>query len=364
MARELAEIPDDSAALAFAAGCLRAIVALAVAARLEALLAFARAKLSPLAHSNRSIPTMTRLFTRPRRLGLLCGAVAVAMGMAYMAAAGAPSRYLLMNLAALVLGASLWLALGRAAGSRLAAAGPAVLALAAALLLTALFGTSVQGASRWVSVGPLSLQISLIVLPVMIVLHARKPDAIGTAGMIVAAAALAAQPDRGMAGVLAAALLVLAVSRPGRAAAVAAAASAAGFGWTLLRPDSLPAVPYVDRVLYTAFDIHPLAGVAVAMGAAALVVPVVGAWKAGSDRSVLLAFGGCWSAVIVAAALGNSPTPLVGYGGSAVLGYLLSVALLPNLAGETAAGGALATQRLDDGSPDEPLSELCALPSA
>jgi hypothetical protein len=37
--------------------------------------------------------------------------------------------------------------------------------------------------------------------------------------------------------------------------------------------------------------------------------------------------------VVAAAALGNYPTPLVGYGGSAVLGYLLSVALLPGRAG-------------------------------
>jgi hypothetical protein len=40
-------------------------------------------------------------------------------------------------------------------------------------------------------------------------------------------------------------------------------------------------------------------------------------------------FGAVWLAVIVAAALGNYPTPLVGYGGSAILGYLLSLLYLP-----------------------------------
>jgi hypothetical protein len=58
------------------------------------------------------------------------------------------------------------------------------------------------------------------------------------------------------------------------------------------------------------------------------------------DRAVLLAFGGCWAAVVAAAALGNYPTPLVGYGGSAVLGYLLSVSLLPGGARATNAPGA------------------------
>ena len=42
-----------------------------------------------------------------------------------------------------------------------------------------------------------------------------------------------------------------------------------------------------------------------------------------------VAFGIVWSGIMVAAALGNYPTPLVGYGGSAVLGYLLSLAALP-----------------------------------
>jgi len=279
---------------------------------------------------------MIRISSQPRLLGLLCGAVAVAMGLAYMLAAGAPSRYLLVNLAALVLGATAWLALGPAVRSRPAGAGPATLALSAALLLTAWLGEAAGGASRWVSVGPLSLQVSLIVLPVMILLYARRPDPAGTCGMMVAALALALQPDRAMAGVLTAALLALLLARPGRLAMLAAAASVLAFGRTLLVADSLPATAFVDRILYTAFDVHPLAGAAVVTGATALLVPAAaGLIGRAGDRAALLAFGGCWSAVVAAAALGNYPTPLVGYGGSAVLGYLLSVALLPGGARES-----------------------------
>ena len=304
---------------------------------------------------------MIRISTRPRLLGLLCGAVAVGMGMAYMDAAGAPSRYLLVNFAALVLGATAWLALGRAGGSRLAGAGLAILALSIPLLLTALFGVAADGAVRWVSVGPLSVQISLIVLPAMIILYARRPDRAGTAGMMVAALALALQPDRAMAGVLAAGLIALLLAKPGRRPVLAAAAaSILGFGWTLLEPDALPPSAIVDRILYTAFDVHPLAGAAVAAGAAALVVPaVIGLGRGGGDRAAFLAFGACWSAVVAAAALGNYPTPLVGYGGSAVLGYLLSVALLPGGARESDAL-ALASPAADGRDPDRTRSELRA----
>ncbi|HEX8257780.1 MAG TPA: hypothetical protein VF589_09100 [Allosphingosinicella sp.] len=356
MARELSEIADDGAAFLFAAGCLRAVLGLAVSDRLRSLGAAAR----PFPPSTWSILTMNGILARPRLLGLICAAAAVGLGIAYMSAAGAPSNYRLMNLAALVLGATAWLALGRVAGSSLAVAGPVTFALAAALLLTALFGSAADGASRWVSLGPLHLQVSLIVLPAMLVLYARRPDSAGTAGMIVAALALALQPDRAMAGVLAAALLALLASKRGGLPLLAAAGAILAFGWTFLSPDALPAVPYVDRILYTAFDVHLLAGLAVVTGAAALVLPAAAAWTLASERPALLAFGGCWLAIVVAAALGNYPTPLVGYGGSAVLGYLLSVALLPNGAREARPVRLPASSGTDGRSSDPGISELRA----
>jgi hypothetical protein len=361
MERELAEIADDGAALLFATGCVRAILTLALTVRLHSLLAAARGIPPSLAPPTRSLPAMNSILARPRLLGLLCGAGAVMIGMTYMLAAGAPPRYLLVNLAGLALGATAWLALGRAAGSRPAGAGPMVFALAIPLLLTALFGVSVEGASRWVSLGPLSLQVSLIVLPVMLVLYARRPDEIGMAGIMVAALALAIQPDRAMSGALMAGLLALAISKQGRVPMVAAAASTLAFVWTLLKPDTSPAVPYVDGIFYTAFDVHPLAGCAVAIGAVALILPAAAGRRALGERAALWAFGGCWSGAIAAAALGNYPTPLLGYGGSAVLGYLLSVALLPHGSPETGAHRALASPPADGQSYDQAPSELRAV---
>jgi cell division protein FtsW (lipid II flippase) len=273
---------------------------------------------------------MNRLLDHPRLLGLLCGAGAVALGLAFMAAAGAPERYLVVNLAAFVLGAALWLALRPRAGAYLLRNGAVVLALAVPLIGTALFGAQNEGASRWVSVGPLSLQTSLIVLPAMIVLYARKADLMGTFGIAIAAVALAVQPDRAMAGVLAAGIGAVLLMKQSRLAAFACAAALAAFAVTMFRPDELPAVPFVDLILYTAFDVHLLAGVAVVAGCFILLIPAMaGVFAVPRDGAVIAGFGACWAAVIAAAALGNYPTPLVGYGGSAVIGYLLSVALLP-----------------------------------
>jgi len=274
---------------------------------------------------------MNHLLGRPRLLGLICALGAVGLGFAYMAAAGAPPRYLVVNLGASILGAAVWLGLAPWASSRLAYGGQVVLALTLPLIATALFGPAVDGASRWVNVGPLSVQVSLIVLPAIIVLYARSPDAIGTAGVAIAALALAAQPDRAMAGVLAAGMGAVVFTKRSRVAAFALAAAVTGFGVTMLLPDALPAVPFVDRILYTAFDVHAVAGLAVVAGCLILVAPaLIGVFGRMQERPVMVAFGACWAAVVVAAAVGNYPTPLVGYGGSAVLGYLLSVALLPS----------------------------------
>ena len=265
----------------------------------------------------------------PSAVGLACAAGATSLGLAYMAAADAPFRYLAVNAAALGMGiAAFAIARRLLADARFPSA--AMLALGATLLATAGFGSSAEGAARWVSFGSLSVQVSLVVLPLLVVSFAVRRDALATAAMVLAALALAAQPDRAMAGTLAGGLAALAMLKPDRWTMTALSAAAGAFVATLARPDDLPAVPYVDGILYSAFDVHPLAGAAVVAGACLLVLPAVaGRLRDAEHAHVHLVFGTVWLGIVAAAALGNYPTPLVGYGGSAILGYLLSLAALP-----------------------------------
>jgi cell division protein FtsW (lipid II flippase) len=298
---------------------------------------------------------MNSLFARPRLLGLICGSFAALIGMIYLWAANAPSTYPVMNLAALVLGATLWLASGGMA-NRLAGASLVNLLLAAALLLTALFGEAAGGASRWVALGPLSLQTSLIVLPLMLVLYSRRTDKAGTAALMIGALALALQPDRAMAGTLALALAGLWLIERRRLSLLALAAAIASFAWTMVRPDRLPEVRHVDQVYFVAFELHPGIGLSVALGAALLFLPaLLAAYRNESERTALIVFSLAWAAIVLAAAFGNYPTPVVGYGGSAVLGYLLSAAFLPRGTGERRRTAA-PTHRIEEkgaGAPSE-----------
>lgn len=313
---EIEGIDDDREALAFALDGL--------CGALPQIIAF---------HLTGGSTDMTWLeeLRRPRRLGIACAIGASGLGLAYMTMAGAPMRYLAVNAGALVVGLLVFAVVGRrGAGSYLP--GGITLALGGLLLATALFGDRVEGAARWLMFGPLFLQPSLIVLPMMIVGFARNRTALATTGMVIAAVALALQPDRAMAGVLVAGLAALAAFRLDRQLLAAGVSALAGFAITVVRPDTLPAVPYVDQILYLAFDVHPLAGVAVICGSALLLVPAIAGLRDADNRPAFAALGMVWLAAIAAAALGNYPTPLVGYGGSAVIGYVLSLALLPRAA--------------------------------
>lgn len=268
----------------------------------------------------------------PRAAALCCGLAATALGLAYLAMAGAPATYLMINLGALVLGL---LALGFLVLAERADLAPGAinLLLGASLLAVSQFGVSADGVTRWLALGALTVQPSLMILPVMLVTFARSRDVLSMTGLILAALALSLQPDRAMAGALAAGALALAVTRSDRLVLAVATAAVVGLAVTLIRSDPSPAVPFVDRILYSAFDLHPLAGLAVTLGSALLVVPALLLFRAEpGDRPGYAVFGAIWAAVVLAAALGNYPTPLVGYGGSAIVGYLLSLIAFPSAA--------------------------------
>lgn len=275
-----------------------------------------------------------RLKGDPRRVGLVTAIAAVGLGLCYLAAAGAPMRLNVLNAAALLVGFAAYatIVVPRWRIGMAEQAVPAALALL--LLATALFGTPAGGASRWATFGPLTLQVSLIVLPMIMVRFAAAPSAGGAVGLALGALALALQPDRAMAGVLVVGTAVLALRRRDPSVLAALAAALAAFAVTLLRPDRLPAVPFVDGILFSAFTVHPLAGAAVVLGAILLPLPALA-----GRRDPDLVFGAAWLAAVLAAALGNYPTPLVGFGGSAIVGYLLSLSMLPPRTVADAVGG-------------------------
>lgn len=285
----------------------------------------------------------------PRRIALWCGVSAALLGLLYLYFANAPISYLLVNVSALILGV-LFVAFSARWPLPLAWSRFTPVPMAALLLATALSGSSVDGASRWIAIGPLFVQTSLIVLPYMLLRFARTGDTIAMLSLCAAALAIAMQPDRAMAGVMLTALLALSFHRFDRKTGIALTSASLAFLVTAMRSDTLLAVRYVDQIFYSAFDVHFGAGLAVTIGAALLVIPALAIWwHDAKSKPVALVFGAIWCAMIAAAAAGNYPTPVVGYGGSAILGYLFGLVCVP----QSTAG----RKSDQSGCNDQPLSQ-------
>ena len=128
----------------------------------------------------------------PRTVGVACAIAATGLGLAYMTAAGAPALYLAINVLALLMGLALYGLLRPHAGEAPLLPGGVTLAFGAVLLATTLFGVSVEGASRWIRIAGVSVQISLVLLPTMLVAFARQQQAL-VDGWLPTAKSLAAE---------------------------------------------------------------------------------------------------------------------------------------------------------------------------
>ncbi len=255
------------------------------------------------------------------------GVVAGLIGLAYLLVSGAPLTMVIVNGAAIVVGILLVPSLRVAARATDSAVTATALIGAFILFGTAIFGYAIEDASRWLLIGPFFIQTSLILLPLIAICFARIQSFRTTLAVFVAAFAMAAQPDRAMAAMLFVAVAIVAMMRSNRLTISAAAFSTMTFAATLVLPDRLPAVPFVDFILWSAFDIGLWVGLALWAGCLLLVCPI--AFVPKGERTVLhYVFASCWLTLIAAAAMGAYPTPIVGYGASAIIGYFLSLVFL------------------------------------
>jgi len=335
---EMSAIESDAEALTFA---VEMFWGLGVAG-LKCRLLRAAVKLGGGAGPGQALPHVgwqDSLTRWPRALGVASVLIASLLGVAVLAVAGAPARYIAGNFAALGLGLVTLAFIGRRVSSDRIGLDRVLLALSLLLWVAAGFGEAANGASRWLRVGGLTLQPSLLVLPAMVIGFAATQTAMGVLAMVLAAGALALQPDPAMAGALCIGLAAAWISRPGRLGLIALASGVAAWSITLVRGETAAPLPFVDGVLALALDVHGVLGVAVLGALGLLLAPaLLGDMREPHTSAAYLTFGGIWTAVIFAGAVGPYPTPVVGYGGSAIVGYLLSLLMLPTRVAPSPAG--------------------------
>jgi hypothetical protein len=337
MAAEIGLIEDDGAALRFAIGCVRVACRASIAAWW--------AGPSPILAAPGGSVSGRRLSMLQNRWGMACGSAATLLGCAVMAHLGAPAPYVVMNFGAL-LAALLTVAVlpSRAVKQD---GGRGWIALGAGLMLVAFaaHGRMLDDLGRWVRIGGIALQPTMVLVPWMVVALARRADGVACIGVACAAAAIAAQGDVALSSALLCALLCGLLpglqSAPGRlrgALLAWAVVCWAVFCWGLALLRGQPHVPlaYVDGVVAGAFMAGLAPGLALCAGLGLMLAPALPAWRRGALGAPgvaggleFQAFGAFWAAAVGAALCTNGQTPLVGFGGSAVLGYFLSLTALP-----------------------------------
>ncbi len=265
-------------------------------------------------------------------VGLAAATLAVSLGVVTLASLGAPQSHMTLNVAGLVAGGGLGGLMLMKRG--LLARGLLALALAggAAILATAHFGISLEGVRRWVRAGPLLLHVGLIALPFVVAQAARQAGWPSALAITAALAGTALQPDAQTATALAAGVVAIAMLRPSRLAWIMAALGVATAAWCWTRPDPLPAVTYVEGVVPLAFARSQALGLLASAGLALPALALVGFGLADKARRIpALALAAASAGVAAASLLGKYPTPLVGYGLSPILSYVLCWTVLAAL---------------------------------
>lgn len=248
--------------------------------------------------------------------------------------AGGPPGALAMQAAAFVLAVAItW---RRGVAARLESVAPywplgAVLLLACAVLLA---GVDIDGARRWLRIGPVLLHPASLLGPVLLAALARTGGdwrALVLAGLAVLAFGLGVDGAASLAFALGLSGLCFGGAPAWRRRRLLLCAPAWGlalWGWT--RPDSLPALPYVEEVVARSFAAAPALGAAAAAALALLPLPFLAAARGAAtpeSRGRNLALAGFWLGLALAGVAGNYPVPVIGYGASPVIGWIVALSL-------------------------------------
>lgn len=308
MRAEVLAVPDEREALAFAWGCFTTALRLACMHRLGAL-------------------------SRPDVLGLGCASIVVALGCAFMATGKAPSAYAWVNGLSLALA---WATFALLPRERLQRDEPlragVTCALGAFLLWAALPKSGASFADAWLRLGPLPVQPMWLLCPAWWAVSAplggpaprsRAVRPLQLGGLLMGLLALTAQAQTPL--LVITALLLAGRAWRGRSMPEAGLALLAlGMAnQTLARWTAPEPQPFVDEVLQLAFT-HAT-GLGVLMSAAWL-----GLLLPGLVHRRAREHGLAWAALLSLALPGWLPAPVLGFGGSFILGYVLSLAVLPD----------------------------------
>ncbi len=247
-----------------------------------------------------------------------------------MRASGAPNGSLAVQAIAFVLAALLALPKRTAAWVESVDArwlGGAILLVALAVLVA---GVEIDGARRWLRVGPVLLHPASLLGSILLLVLARAPGNAVCAlpGAAIVCFGVGNDGAANLAFALGSSALLLAERKAWKTLLplCVLAWCLAAWGWT--RPDTLAPVPWVEQIISQTWMASALLGMAAGVLLALLPLPFVLAALEPGRRGAGLALAGFWIGLLAAGLAGNYPVPVIGYGASPVIGWILALRLV------------------------------------
>lgn len=260
------------------------------------------------------------------------------LGMGIMVLLHAPSTMPLMNFVSGIVG-FVGVACGAAAFSSATAKRPLLVAFAVLAFVALTFvDAGLDGVFRWVRLGPIRLHPAAVGTPLLLfaLVHLWMQQktifvlSLGALGL----ALHVLQPDAGQATAFGAAMMTLAAFPDKRKGAriLLLLSSTMGVAASWMQPDPLHGVPLVEDVVPQALATHVLLGIAAIVALALL--PITTLVQTYHSRKNHFAFlqgamlTAYFTASIVVVAIGEFPTPVLGFGASPILGAIFGIGLL------------------------------------
>ena len=260
---------------------------------------------------------------------LIASLPALLLGVAWMIHTNVPAFIPLQNVAAATIGLTVAVVATRRHVSN--SGGLTLTTVLILLLLATLLDHGMNGVHRWLRAGPVRVHVASVVLPLILVeldrAFRRRDLRAALAAMFVVMTALVIQPDASEATSFAGASIVLLVMYLRRhGAAIGGIAGVLGLaGASLLRPDPLAPVPYVEEIAVRIARQGPAWQAMVIIVLLLLLVPfALPTVSRVAGAAIAIYFG----LLIAASFWGVFPVPVLGYGTSPIIGYFAGWAWL------------------------------------
>jgi hypothetical protein len=191
-------------------------------------------------------------------------------------------------------------------------------------------GSGMEGVHRWVSIGIMKINASMIVLPIIIIsswkLLQIKPLWFTLVTTIAISIVLAIQPDASQLTGFTIPMMVMLVSNTDRKSLriiiIGILSTLIILSWIFL--DNLSAVAYVEGILYLLKNVGLMWFILGIISLIILPIPFI-LFSPKNLKLPSICLGLYFIIIILSTLFGNFPVPLMGYGVSPIIGYFISI---------------------------------------